>query len=73
VFGNIVTAFLVPWLGNTNPSGDAKKRQQAFLVPLPGMDLKPPHLVIVLSNANRDILNWKPPIFVHQVRSLWEW
>jgi hypothetical protein len=24
----------VPLLGNTNPSGDAKKHQQAFLVPL---------------------------------------
>ena len=28
MFRNIVIAFLVPLLGNTNPSGDAKKRQQ---------------------------------------------
>jgi hypothetical protein len=52
VFRNIITAFLVPLLGNTNPSGDAKKRQQAFLAPLPGMDLKTPYLVIVFRNAN---------------------
>ena len=29
-----------------------KKYQQAFLAPLPGMDLKPPYLVIALRNAN---------------------
>ena len=52
VFQNIITTFLVPSLGNTKPSGDAKKLQQAFLAPLPGIDLKPPHLVIALSNAN---------------------
>jgi hypothetical protein len=52
VFRNIVTAFLMPLLGNTNPSDDAKTRQQAFLVSLQGMDLKPPHLVIALRNAN---------------------
>jgi hypothetical protein len=52
VFRNIVTVFLVPLLGNTNPSGDAKKRQQAFLVPLLGMDLKTPYLVIAFRNAN---------------------
>jgi hypothetical protein len=28
-------AFLVSLLGNTNPSSDAKKCQQAFLAPLP--------------------------------------
>ena len=53
VFRNIVTAFLVPLLENTNPSGDAKKRQQAFLAPLPGIDLKTPYLVIALRNANK--------------------
>ena len=31
VFINIVTAFLVALLGNTNPSGDAKKRQQSSI------------------------------------------
>ena len=30
VFRNIVMAFLVPWLGNTNPSGDTKKHQQGI-------------------------------------------
>ena len=39
VFRNIVMAFLVPLLGSTNPSGDAKKHQQAFLAPLPGKAL----------------------------------
>ena len=38
----------------TSTLGDcAKKCQQAFLTPLPGMDLKPPHLVIALRNANK--------------------
>jgi hypothetical protein len=52
VFRNIVTVFLVPLLGNTNSSDDAKKCQQAFLAPLLGMDLKTPYLVIALRNAN---------------------
>jgi hypothetical protein len=39
--------------GDTNHSDDAKKRQQTFLAPLPGKDLKPPHLVIALRNANK--------------------
>jgi hypothetical protein len=43
----------VPLLGNTNPSSDAKKHQQAFLAHLSGMDLKSPHLVIALRNANK--------------------
>jgi hypothetical protein len=30
------TAFLAPLLGNDDPSDNAKKRQQAFLAPLPG-------------------------------------
>jgi hypothetical protein len=30
-----------------------KKYQQAFLALLPGMDLKPPYLVIALRNANK--------------------
>jgi hypothetical protein len=39
----------------TSSLGDCvKKCQQAFLVPLLGMDLKPPHLVIALRNANND-------------------
>jgi hypothetical protein len=46
-------AFLVPLLGNTNPSDDAKKRQQAFQAPLSGMDLKTPYLVIAFRNANK--------------------
>jgi hypothetical protein len=29
-----------------------RNASQAFLVPLPVMDLKPPHLVITLRNAN---------------------
>jgi hypothetical protein len=29
-----------------------RNANQAFLVPLPVMDLKPPHLVIALRNAN---------------------
>jgi hypothetical protein len=40
VFRNIIMVFLVPLIGNTNPSDDAKKRQQAFLAPLLGIDLK---------------------------------
>ena len=35
-----------------NLSDGAKKYQQTFLAPLPGMDLKPPYLVIALRNAN---------------------
>jgi hypothetical protein len=31
----------------------AKECQQAFLALLMGMDLKPPHLVIALRNANK--------------------
>jgi hypothetical protein len=45
--------FLVLLLGNTNPSDDAKKRQQAFLASLLGMDLKTPYLVNALRNANK--------------------
>jgi hypothetical protein len=38
----------------TSSLGDcAKKYQQALLAPLPRMDLKPPHLVIALRNANK--------------------
>jgi hypothetical protein len=33
------TVFLVPLLGNTTPSDDAKKHQQAFLASLPGKAL----------------------------------
>ena len=39
VFRNIVIMFLEPLLGNTNSSDCAKKRQQAFLAPLPGKAL----------------------------------
>jgi hypothetical protein len=55
VFRNIVMAFLVPLLGNTNPCDDAKKLQQAFLAPLPGMDFKTPYLVIAFRNANKHL------------------
>jgi hypothetical protein len=38
----------------TSSLGDCvKKCQQAFLAPLSGMDLKPPHLVIALRNTNK--------------------
>jgi hypothetical protein len=41
----------------TSSLGDCvKKYQQAFLVSLPGMDLKPPHLVIALRNANNGLV-----------------
>jgi hypothetical protein len=33
VFRNIITAFLVPLLGNNNPSGDTKKCQQSARSP----------------------------------------
>jgi hypothetical protein len=33
VFRNIIKAFLVPFLGNTNPSDDAKKCQQWDTLP----------------------------------------
>jgi hypothetical protein len=56
VFRNIVMAFQVPLLGNTNPSDDVKKRQQAFLAPLLGMDLKTPYLVIAFGNANSELI-----------------
>ena len=36
-----------------NLSDGVKKRQQAFLAPLPGMDLKTPYLVIAFRNANK--------------------
>jgi hypothetical protein len=39
-----VNSILVVVLRNTN---------HAFLAPLPVMDLKPPHLVIALRNANK--------------------
>ena len=38
-----------------NLSDAAKKYQQTFLTPLPVMDLKPPHLVIALRNANNSL------------------
>ena len=45
----------------TSILGDcAKKCQQAFLAPMPEMDLKPPYLVIALRNANSDTLEKKP-------------
>jgi hypothetical protein len=38
----------------TSSLGDCtKKCQQEFLAPLSVMDLKPPHLVIALRNANK--------------------
>ena len=55
MFKNIVTVFVVPLLGNTNPSDCAKKRQQAFLAPLLGMNLKTQYLVIAFRNANNDL------------------
>jgi hypothetical protein len=53
VFKNIIMVFLVPLLGNTNPSGNAKKRQQVFLAPLLRMDLKTTYSVIAFRNANK--------------------
>jgi len=38
------------------PSSYAKKRQQAFLAPLLGMDLKTLYLVIAFRNANKHFL-----------------
>jgi hypothetical protein len=71
VFRNIVMAFLVPLLGNTNPSDDVKKRQQAFLAPLPGMDLKTPYLVIVFGNANSELIA-NPNPFSQELRHVCE-
>ena len=49
-----INSILVMVLRNTNRLSDGvKKYQQAFLAPLLVMDLKPPHLVIALGNANR--------------------
>jgi hypothetical protein len=46
----------------------AKKCQQAFLAPLPGMELKPPHLVMVLKNANKHF--WRHCRGGHRLKSL---
>ena len=56
MFRNIVMAFLVPLLGSTNPSGDAKKHQQAFLA-VAGDGFKTPYSMMSLRNANTLMLD----------------